>query len=59
MNLRASSAVAAVGVAAGLWLAAAVLFFPWLLLFPHHRLVGETPVYAAAPITPGMEGVIR
>ncbi len=59
MNLRASSAVAAAGVAAGLWLAAAVLFSPWLLLFPHHRMVGETPVYAAAPITPGMEGVIR
>ena len=59
MILRASSVGAVIGVAAGLWLATAVLFFPWLLLFPHHRMVGETPVYAAAPITPGMEGIIR
>ena len=44
--------------AAGLWLAAAMVF-PWLLLFPHHRMVGQTPVWSEAPLTDGIEAVIR
>ncbi|RZJ02639.1 MAG: hypothetical protein EON89_14530 [Brevundimonas sp.] len=59
MTRRIWLAAAILFMAVGLWLAAAVLFLPGLLFFPHHRLVGDTPVYASAPITPGMEQVLR
>jgi hypothetical protein len=56
--IRRLLAGAAVLIAAvGLWLVAAHV--PSLLLFPHHRMVGDTPVYSAAPITPAMESVLR
>lgn len=55
-----AAAAMAVVVAGGvLWLAVAALFVPGLLLFPHHRMVGDTPVHASAPLTPEIEAVIR
>jgi hypothetical protein len=38
------------------WLAS--VFYPPLLLFPHKRMVGVTPVYSASPIPDEIEGVI-
>lgn len=58
MNRRLLAAAVVLIAAAAVWLTASV-FFPWLLLFPHHRMVGDTPVWSAAPLTPGMEAVIR
>lgn len=59
---RGASAAAAVAVAVAggvLWLVAGALFLPGLLLFPHHRMVGDTPVYSAAPLTDDIEAVIH
>ena len=49
---------ALVGVAGTVvyWLAS--VFYPPLLLFPHMRMVGVTPVYSASPIPDEIEGVI-
>lgn len=50
-------AVALTVFAAGLyWFAS--LFHPPLLLFPHMRMVGATPVYSESPIPDEIEGVI-
>lgn len=61
MSPRALAAAVAAAVVAGgvLWLVAAALVLPGLLLFPHHRMVGDTPVYSAAPLTDDIETVIR
>lgn len=57
--IRRASPIAAILLAGvGLWLAV-VLFQPGLLLFPHHRMVGDTPVHASTPLTPEVEAVIR
>lgn len=49
--------VAGIGAAAGLYLIASLLHPP-LLLFPHMRMVGATPVYSESPIPDEIEGVI-
>lgn len=41
-----------------LWLGAAVVF-PGLLAFPHHRMVGDTPVFSSRPLTADVEAVVR
>ncbi len=58
MTRRLLTAAVALIAVVGLWLVAAV-FQPWLLAFPHHRMVGDTPVWSSAPVTPGMEAVLR
>ncbi len=45
------------GFAAGLYLVAS-LFHPPLLLFPHKRMVGATPVYSESPVPDEIERVI-
>lgn len=44
-------------VASGLYLITS-LFHPPLLLFPHKRMVGVTPVYSESPISDEMVGVV-
>lgn len=51
-------AAAALAALTAVWLIAA-LFFPLLLVFPHHRMVGDTPVFSSQPLSPEVEAVLR